>query len=385
MIESSDRKSFSALWSIAGLAAVTGLIGCAGSATGSALGGPSPATGYEAWVASESVDEISLVRYDGERLEVIDRRSVGSIPVELEGPHGIAVSPDGDYVYVSLGHGLPSGSLLKIDASTGRLVGRTPLGFFPATVSVTPDGEYAFVSNFNLHGDPVPSSISMVHLPSMVEVARTETCVMPHGSRLDATGSRHYSVCMMDDRVVELDAATGGLLREFDLTPGREGPFARSSAAMPSMAGEQCWPTWAEPSADGSRVFVTCNRGAEVLEIDVDAWRVVRRFPTGANPYNLGVTPDGRLLLVTLRNGSDPAVEVFDLASGRLTGRIPTTTTLAHGIAVTPDSRYAFVTSEGVGSEPGRVDFIDLTGLRRLASAAVGQQATGVAIMPLQR
>src|SRR5690606_38880103 len=112
--------------------------------------------------------------------------------------------------------------------------------------------------------------------------------------------------------------------------------------------------TWAEPSADGSSVFVTCNRASEVLEIDVDTWSIRRRFATGENPYNLGVSPDGRLLLVSLRNRADPALELFDLGSGQMVGRVGASTTLVHGIAITPDSRYAFVTAEGVGSEPGR-------------------------------
>jgi DNA-binding beta-propeller fold protein YncE len=73
---------------------------------------------------------------------------------------------------------------------------------------------------------------------------------------------------------------------------------------------------------------------------------------------------------------------VFDLASGRLLGRVATSTTLAHGIAVTHDSRYAFVTVEGVGSEPGKVDVIDLRTLSRVADVRVGQQATGVAAIP---
>src|SRR5690606_37423594 len=48
---------------------------------------------YEAWVASESLDQVAQIRFDGREASVIARRPVGVIPVELEGPHGIAVSP----------------------------------------------------------------------------------------------------------------------------------------------------------------------------------------------------------------------------------------------------------------------------------------------------
>jgi hypothetical protein len=72
-------------------------------------------------------------------------------------------------------------------------------------------------------------------------------------------------------------------------------------------------------------------------------------------------------------------LEVFDLASGRSLARLPTSTTLAHGVVVTPDSRYAFVSSEGVGAQPGKVDVYDLGALVRVGGADVGQQASGVA------
>ena len=366
---------------LAAAAWLLSVAGCAAAAQTSpeAVGATGGTVGYEAWVASEAVDEIARIRFDGRTAAVVSRHPVGVSPIELDGPHGVAISPAGDFVYVTLGHGLPMGSLWKMDATLGRVAGRTPLGRFPATFTLTPDGAYAFISNFNLHGDHVPSSISMVRVADMMEVARTETCVMPHGSRVDPEGTRHYSVCMMDEVLVELDARTGGLRTLFSVRPGAEGIIEH----IEGHASEQaCSPTWAEPSTDGESVFVTCNRGREVLEIDVRGWRVTRRFATGENPYNLAVTPDGRWLLVSLRNRTDPALEIFALNDGEMAGRVPTSTTLAHGVAVTDDSRYAFVTVEGVGSEPGKVDIVDLAAFVRVASVEVGQQATGIAIVP---
>lgn len=369
--------------------------GCAGP-TGRVSSAPAPAGDgvYRAWVTSESTDEIALIRFGPEGAAVERTRLVGMMPVEIDAPHGVATSPNGEFVYITIGHGVPTGYLWKMDAETEEIIGRTALGLFPATVSVTPDGQYGFISNFNLHGDHVPSSISKVHLPTMAEVARTETCVMPHGSRVNPQGTRHYSVCMMDQVLVEIDVESGGVSRMFSVKPGMEGPAeshadhaaTRDAAAGAAVAAtdpaEICSPTWAEPSVDGSRVFVTCNRARAVLEIDVDSWRVVRRFETGEAPYNLAATPDGRHLLVTLRNRTDPALEIHDLDSGTRVARVSASTTLVHGVAVTSDSRYAFVSVEGIGSEPGKVDIVDLRTFERIASVEVGQQATGVAVVP---
>jgi DNA-binding beta-propeller fold protein YncE len=51
---------------------------------------------------------------------------------------------------------------------------------------------------------------------------------------------------------------------------------------------------------------------------------------------------------------------------------------LPSGLVISPDDRYAFVTLEGVGSEPGTVDVIDLRAMARVASVDVGQQAGGI-------
>jgi hypothetical protein len=52
---------------------------------------------------------------------------------------------------------------------------------------------------------------------------------------------------------------------------------------------------------------------------------------------------------------------------------------VTHGVVISPDSRYAFVSNEGVGAAPGKVDIWDLNARVRVADVAVGQQAGGIA------
>jgi DNA-binding beta-propeller fold protein YncE len=148
------------------------------------------------------------------------------------------------------------------------------------------------------------------------------------------------------------------------------------------MPKPTCSPTWAQPSVDGRKIYVACNRRDEIIEIDRDGWSVSRRFATGRGPYNLAVSPDGRLLVASLKQGG--GVQVFDLATGNSLMQEKSSTTVTHGIAVSPDSRYAFVSSEGVGAAPGMVDVWDLGTLRRAGSVAVGQQAGGIAFWKME-
>ena len=124
-------------------------------------------------------------------------------------------------------------------------------------------------------------------------------------------------------------------------------------------------------------IYVACNKSDEILEIDRDKWAVTRRFRTGRGPYNLTVTPDGKLLLATLKPSA--SFEIFDLATGESVARLRNSTTVSHGVAVSADSRYAFVSSEGVGAAPGKVDVYDLEARALVATVDVGQQAGGIA------
>ena len=340
-----------------------------------------PSQDYFVFVASEGNDHIALVRFGPAGTAVERQFRVGTIPTELAGPHGLGVSPDGKYYYVSTAHGTPFGALWKFTTSGDTLKGRVELGSFPASLQVSPNGAYVFVVNFNLHGDMVPSSVSIVYADDMIEVARLKTCTMPHGSRLNPQGTRHYSACMMDDVLVEIDARDFTVARHFMLAKGKEhgmkGAPSMSGGHMTHGAGAvSCSPTWAQPSSDGGKVYVACNKSNEIVEVDVASWSVTRRLPTGDGVYNLAVTNDGRLLVATNKRGQ--SVSVFDLPSGKELARIQTTRKVPSGLVVSPDGLYAFVTVEGVGAQPGTVDIIDLKQLQKVTTVDVGQQAGGI-------
>ncbi len=359
-----------------------------------------PDKDYLVYVVSESADKIALIRFGPKGARIDHELQTGDMPVDIDGPHGIVVSPDRQFYYVSIAHGRPFGLIWKYSTKDDAVLGKTTLGYFPATVDITPDGNFLFVVNFNLHGDMVPSSVSVVSTPTMTEVARIQTCTMPHGSRLNPQGTKQYSACMMDDMLVEIDTRTLKVARHFIVTKSKElgvsgAPHVKAADAMSSMPGMSgmkdtgghgmeppkagdttCSPTWAQPSADGSSIYVACNKSSEIVEVDASKWKLVRRIPARAGVYNLGITHDGTRLLAT--NKRDQSVSIFDLKSGKELARLPTKRKVLHGVVVSPDDAYAFVTVEGVGSEPGTVEIIDLKALKTVASIDVGEEAAGI-------
>ncbi len=344
---------------------------------------PAPTTSYRVYVGAESADLVHRIRFGPGGAVVEKTFPVGESPTEMEGPHGLQISRDGKYLHMTTGHGSPDGKYWRYVLGPDTLAGPGIfLSYFPASLDVTPDGLYAFIANFNLHGEMVPSSVSVVYTPDHSEVARVTTCTMPHGSRLDPTGQFQYSTCMMDDQVVEIDARSFEVARRYGLALGKEGPIDAGQGGHGGHGGHEkmapatCSPTWAQPSADGKFVYVACNKADEIVEIDRASWTITRRFKTGRGPYNLAVSPDGKLLLATLKQGG--GFQAFDLASGQSVMEAKSTTILSHGVVVSPDSRYAFVSVEGKGAEPGKVDIYDLARRERVASVAVGQQAGGI-------
>ncbi len=353
-----------------------------------------PERTYTIAVASEGTDEISIISFGPSGASVVTRVPIGLSVTDPDGPHGLAVAPDKQFYYVSTAHGTPYGSFWKLRTSDNTVVGRVTLGNFPATAQITPEGHLAFVVNFNLHGDMVASDVSVVGVDDMVELTRIKTCTMPHGSRLNAQGTKHYSACMMDDLLVEIDVATLEVSRHFQLTKGKEmgmagAPMVMASAGSHDMSGHgmtapaagdpACSPTWAQPSADGRKVYVACNKTSDIVEIDVASWTMVRRIPAGAGVYNLAATRDGTKLIATNKRGQ--SVSVIELPSGRELARIPTTRRVVHGAAVSGDDRYVFITVEGIGSEPGTLEIIDLRTLKTVATVEVGQMAGGVDVI----
>jgi len=335
----------------------------------------SAALDYLVYVVCEAADKIVLVRFGPAGARIEHETHIGLMPTEINGPHGIVVSPDKKFIYVTVGHGRPDGSVWKLKAGTDEVLRYKSLGLFPATVDISSDGEFLYAANANFHGDMVPSSISVVATGEMIEMKRITTCTMPHGSRVNPQGTKQYSACMMDDMLAEVDTQTFEVSRHFLLSAGKEMGMAGAPHAQMKMGELTCVPTWAQPSNDGSEIYVACNKSNEIVAVDFASWKVARRFAAGTGVYNFAMTKDGRLVATNKRGQS---VSVFDPKSGKELARIPTKRKVVHGAVVSPDNRFVFISVEGIGSDPGTLEAIDLESLKTVATLDLPPQAAGV-------
>ncbi len=337
---------------------------------------------YTAYVANEASDIVTRLVFDPASGITAERRIIMGSPGRIEGPHGLAVSPDARHWYVALAHGRPNGSVARYSVGGDTAVARVAVGAFPQSLALTHDGQYLFVANNNLHGGA--SGVSVIYTQTMTEVARPTTCAEPMSGAVSSTRSRYYSVCAASDQLVEIDTRSFQVTRRFSLAPGREAPIptaARETGRRTARDGG-CIPSAVE-AGRGVRadvVYVACTRSGEVLEIDAKLWTVARRFKAPDGPVALRLDATAATLFVAM--STDSAIAVIDLVTGDERGRVRTSQAGPREIALTTDGRYLFVTNEGAGTARGTVDVIDTATLRRVAAVAVEYTPGGVALLP---
>lgn len=362
------------------------------------------AQNYFVYVAAESDDTVSLLKFDGDDISELERFDVGYYPTEIEGPHGITVGPNGDYWYLSLAHGNPFGKLIKYSTKDNKVVGETSLGLFPATMQISSVTGLLYCVNFNLHGKMSPSTVSVVDPETMTEIKKITTGAMPHGSRMSPDGLKQYSVSMMSSELYEIDALDLSVSRKMNLE--NKIPEKKKMSMNHSMDNKKMMnstkemnhsnnmkehvmemknsmhmsdvkPTWVIHHPNKKTLYVAGNGSNEIIEIDSEKWKISKRIKTQKGPYNVEVSPNGKYLVATLKGEGSTAI--WDLENNYKINVIRNSTTVSHGIAISNDSKYAFISVEGVGGEPGIVDVINLDDSKLISSVEVGKQAGGIA------
>jgi YVTN family beta-propeller protein len=114
----------------------------------------------------------------------------------------------------------------------------------------------------------------------------------------------------------------------------------RLAACLLSALSVTASPTRAAPPAN---VAYVTNQGGGVSVVDLGTLTVVRTIQVGRDPRGIGITADGRRLVVA--NQADADVSIVDTESGTTLKRIGVGKN-AEFVRVAPDSRYAYVTYE---------------------------------------
>ena len=204
---------------------------------------------------------------------------------------GLAFSADGAHLYASLGS--LTDPLAKKPGSTGN--GIAVYRFHAGRI--TPE---RFISI-----PPQPLNANQ-HRALAMKAAPAGTAVpFPAGLAVlpTQTGEQLLVACNLSDSVLQLDAATGKILRTFDLSISSHIPASYPYAVVANRAGARAW--------------VTLWNASVVAELDLEKGTVLRRIPVrepqsptqaGSHPTALLLSPDEGRLYVALANADEVAV-----------------------------------------------------------------------------
>jgi YVTN family beta-propeller protein len=204
-------------------------------------------------------------------------------------------------------------------------------------------------------GAPGPSAQT-----AMVRVLRLTGDIAPKSVVASRQGLV-FAQNMMYKHSVSAFRADGALVRtipdDVELADhGIAGHPGRSRGAPVEMAfspdGQQAWVSnyAMYGKGFGPEGLDTCSPGdgtesSFVYRINTVTYAIERVVPVGAVPKYVAVTPDGRRVLVTNWCSSD--LSVIDAATAKEIARIPLRGKHPRGIAVSPDSRTAYIALMG--------------------------------------
>src|SRR3990172_6348825 len=119
-------------------------------------------------------------------------------------------------------------------------------------------------------------------------------------------------------------------------------------------------------SPDDRYAFVTCDKSNDLRVLDLNTRTITAVIPVGIFPIQSECSPDGNWVYVANRNSN--SVTVINVSSLSVYKTIPGVGAQPHGVAFTPDGRYAYVTCESVN---GTFVHHPLTGSYRPGTTAV--------------
>lgn len=275
------------------LALVVGLV---------AAGSPSPAD------AADSPSEPSYSVDDGLRLD--------------SWPGTVAVSPDGQSVYVTEG----GSSLAIVDAASKAVDATIPIPEGAGLVAVSPDGTHAYVAGY--------SALSVVDLAARTVTASIGVPERVWAMVLSPDGSRAY----LSSRGPYASVDGDGSVAVVDL----------QSETLAATIPVQIDPAGIAVSRDGGTVYVANDdpSGGSVSVIDTSTETVTRSFAAGTYPTDVAVSADGATAYVT--DGDGNRVFVIDAATGDVIATIDDNRAPA-GVTLSPDGAFAYVANSGQG------------------------------------
>ena len=339
---------------------------------------PTP-KGAFAYVSDNGSDTISVL--DVPSNEVVAQVRVGRDPVGIDGPHHLAVAPDG-VVYVAFSYPAPAtipgphashassvrpGWVQKLAADDLHLLGEVQVDPNPGEIVLSPDGTRLIVTHFDLArasdaklDDEGQKASILVIDPATLTTGGSprpraiKACRAPHGASITRDGRTAFVACYADDTLAVVDLMEGGAAVT-SVPVGSEGPY---SAVM-------------SPSGKFVAVGTTEGKATRIYDVAARAMRDVTVVSQGAAFFAGWSADDSKLWIPTQ---SPDALMLVDATTGATSKQrmFDASCEKPHEAALSPDGATLYVVCEGDHKEPGAVLAVDPATLETRSVMRVG-------------
>jgi len=278
-------------------------------------------------------------------IQVIDRAS-GDVTQTLDQNAafiGVAFSPDGHSLYASGGNDdvihvyrWEDGRATEdgtIALHAAKKKPKDPGEQYPAGLTVSPDGRFLYVA------ENLADSLAVIDIAQRAVVQHINTDRYPYAVIADA--NRVYASCWGDSTVVAFKRGEDGMLSH-----GKRIDVSRHPSAM-ALNKSRLFVT----SATTNRIDIVSTATGKVVNVLTDSAPAGPH--EGSTPNAVEVSSDGKRLFVA--EADNNAVAVFDLATRKLSGRIPTEWYPAALARVGSTIYVASAKGGGSAPDPGRV------------------------------
>lgn len=217
----------------------------------------------------------------------------------ISDPETVAVSADGKLLYVA---SEDTGQLVVIDAASGGRRAAVPVGGEPEGVAVSPDGRLVYATSEEDH------TAAVIETGGHTLRARVPVGLRPRNAAFTADGARAFVPGENDASVTVVDVARDRVL------------------ARAKIPGENVRPMGIVLSPDGEHLYVTTGRGGELVRLDASTLAVTGRVEVGERPWGVAATSDGKWLVTANGPSNDVAIvdaQTFEVVSRVATGERP--------------------------------------------------------------
>ena len=300
---------------------------------------PTPAAlAYTAFVTNEKDNTVSVI--DTDKLEVIKTFKVG------HRPRGIVLSKDAKWLIICAS----DDNIIQVyDTKTYKFIKSLPSGPDPELQILHPSGNPLYVAN---EDDNLVTVVDikqgkiLTDIPVGVEpegmgispdgkvlVNTSETTNMAHF--ISTETNKTFDNVLVDSRprvAIFNEAGTqlwvsseiGGTVTV--INPADRKIIAKINFEIPGITKEAIQPVGVRITKDGKKAFVALGPANRVAIVNTETFKVEKYLLVGQRVWQLGFTPDDKLLLTT--NGTSNDVSVIDVDKEKViksirTGRYP--------------------------------------------------------------